>query len=112
VSEPGDIAMTSTRNTIVNAKTEWDEMAKACAAADRAIDRLIRLLATDDEAISQATVLALLQFGQATVTRLGEMLPGAKDPKLRHLRLTGHRCGSCIGRQFGRMPPVGSYIAN
>jgi hypothetical protein len=58
-------------------------MAKACAAADRAIDRLIKLLATDDEELNQDTALALLQFGNATVTRLGEMLPRAKDPKLR-----------------------------
>ena len=67
----------------MNTRTSRDEATKACAAADRAIDRLIKLLVTDDEELREYTILALFQFGDATVTRLVAMLPRAKDPKLR-----------------------------
>jgi hypothetical protein len=68
--------------------TDRDELKKAKAAADRALDRLIKLSLSDDPVTLEGVTCALLQHGTAPLARVERLLFTTKDAKL-HLRLIG-----------------------
>jgi hypothetical protein len=64
--------------------TDRDELKKAKAAADRALDRLIKLLVSDDAETVRIAIEVLQNHGIATLARVELLLLTTKDAKLRH----------------------------
>jgi HEAT repeat protein len=82
MTRPPFISMTR-NNRMPTQKTEHDELNNATKSADRAIDRVIKLLLSKDPSVTRDTTRTLRQFGLAACGRLQKAYLETRDLQLR-----------------------------